>query len=83
MTTALAWCEGFQTALKCLCHLKAYKLSPTSMVFHEAHGLLQLKELVKMLPTCSCVYGYTEFPPGVMPATLEPSKAGVVFVNEA
>lgn len=53
------------------------------MVFHEAHGLLQLKELVKMLPTCSCVYGYKEFPPGVMPATLEPSKAGVVFVNEA
>lgn len=59
-----------------------YSLQPSSLVFHESHGLLTLKELVAKIPGCSRVFGYQDFPANIIPGTLKPSKAGTMVSDQ-
>ena len=59
-----------------------YSLQPSSLVFHESHGLLTLKELVAKIPGCSSVFGYQDFPANIIPATLKPSKPGTMVSDQ-
>ena len=58
-----------------------YTLQPSSWVLHETHGYVQIKDLVKKVPGCTSVFGYTPFPANTPPTKFEPLKAGKLILQ--
>jgi hypothetical protein len=83
-TKLMSWTDG--TMARCVAvppTAVEYALTPSTLVFHDSHGLLTLKELVAKIPGCSKVFGYQDFPANILPASLKPSKPGTMISDQA